>query len=585
MKLNSKVIPASEGEFQEIVFRKNSLKTTLLSCTDNVEAVIQGAAMMNSNLMILEGHSIVMRKDHLSIGNKVKLVTGGKIGHEPLFLSYVAPGMLTAAVVGTKHSAPSAKDVYTCFKELSDNHSAGIIAIVPNSFEEVINFGLGIERARCDNILVDMVTIGDDCWESGKTHFGRRCLAGITLAFKIAGALAESSLDMKEIYVTLRKLCMGTISCHLMNSNAFIGTDLEAGTGKFMDSNNFCKVISEMLDYLVDPKKYFSLRRTDQSSFLLMVNSYTNERLFLYACVKEILEQLQFREINVIRVYAGTFVSGERGFSITLLKNTDERLVFLADSACGCHFWPRTTAKGVPLVVKGPRLPPGPAPLEPMGPYVSNTDFIDIPILFVCEALLSSKEVFNKIDVNNRFGNTISPFLDVLLKKCYANELNHERPCNMFSIMSYLCQDFIGDINGTIFYIFFTGAAQAFLTYSREIPVQPHMWVESLERGVDSVKAYTQFRETDFTSLDVIAPFATTISHYLSNGDNDWVGILQDSLTVAKQLLDGTQNIDSPKKKPGQPEVSGQATLVALTAIVEGIRFVFNSVGTSTNEN
>lgn len=76
---------------------------------------------------------------------------------------------------------------------------------------------------------------------------------------------------------------------------------------------------------------------------------------------------------------------------------------------------------------------------------------------------MSSKNVFNKIDMNNNFGNIISPALDVLFQKCEMNELNRDRPCNMLSIIAYICQDHIADIHGTLLYIFFTGAAQVIL--------------------------------------------------------------------------------------------------------------------------
>lgn len=336
--------------------------------------------MTNSNIMILEHYNIVLRKDHLLLDNQVKLITGGKTGHEPLFISYVGPGMLTAAVVGTNHLAPSSSDIYVCLKELSYNHNSGILAIVPNSFEEVVNFGLGIEKARCKGILADMITIGDDCWESGKLKFGRRCLAGIVLAYKIAGAMAEEKKNMKDIYVRLKKLCMGSISCHI-SKQAFIGTDINAASGVFVSEINVCQIIKSMLDCLVDPKKYFALPIHSNATYLLMINSYTCDRLLLYACLKEVLQQLSYRDINVVRVYAGTFVSGDRGFSITLLNSeNDVKLLRYTDSACSCQFWPRIDLRGVPTLVKGPDLPDQTLSLVPMGPFVENKTFIDIPL-------------------------------------------------------------------------------------------------------------------------------------------------------------------------------------------------------------
>lgn len=62
------------------------------------------------------------------------------------------------------------------------------------------------------------------------------------------------------------------------------------------------------------------------------------------------------------------------------------------------------------------------------------------------------------------------------------------------------------------------------------------------------------------------------------------MGILQDALDVAHNLIEESHTTVSPRKKDGLPEVSGQATLVALTAIVEGIRSVFNAVAISVSK-
>nr|XP_024214448.1 triokinase/FMN cyclase-like isoform X2 [Halyomorpha halys]XP_024214449.1 triokinase/FMN cyclase-like isoform X2 [Halyomorpha halys] len=535
--------------------------------------------MTNSNIMILEKYKIVLRKDHLMMDDEVKLVTGGKTGHEPLFINYVGPGMLTAAVVGSSTSSPSSSDIYVCFKELSHNHNAGILAIVPNSFEEVINFGLGIEKARCKGILVDMVTIGDDCYESSKLRFGRRCLAGIVLAYKIAGAMAEDKKNMKEIFIRLKKLCMGTISCHI-SKMAFIGTDLNAGTGLFVAEDNVCKIIKTMLDYLVDSKKYFSLPITSKSSYLLMVNSYTCDKLFLYSCLKEILQQLSYREITIVRVYAGTFVSGERGFSVTLLDSeNDIKLLRYVDCASSCHFWPRIDRRGVPLIVKGPSLPDKILKFTKMGPVVENKEFIDIPLKFACKALVTSEAVLNRLDgINHNFGTSILPAITTINKRCNEKKFPKQHPHNLLSLIGYICQDNISDIQGTIFYIFFMGAAQAFLSYSREVNVTFEMWVEALSRGVDSVKAYTQINENDLSLLTALSPFVFALKHHIEKKTRDLDHMLEDALKITNNAISETFDYEVHGKKKGMPEVAGQTGLICLTAIIEGYRIVTRQV-------
>lgn len=488
--------------------------------------------------------------------------------------------MLTAAVVGSNTSAPSSADIYVCLKELSYNHNKGILAIVPNSFEEVVNFGLGIEKARCKGILVDMITIGDDCWESGKLRFGRRCLAGIILAYKIAGAMAEEKKNMKDIFIRLKKLSMGSISCHI-SKTAFIGTDINAASGVFVPETNVCKIIKSMLDYLVDPKKYFALPMHSQATYILMINSYTCDRIFLYSCLKEVLQQLSFRDVNVVRVYAGTFVSGERGFSITLLDSeNDVKLLRYTDSACSCLFWPRIDLRGVPAIIKGPMLPDQSPSLVPMGPFVENKQFIDIPLKFVCKALISSESVLNRLDASplHNFGTSLLPAIEIINEKCNEEVFPREYPYNLFNKIGNICQDNIANIHGTILYIFFSGAAQAFLSYSREVNVTFSMLVEALNRGVDAVKAFTQINENDFTLLSTLSPFACSLKFLLENTSQNLEEILDDTLRITNTVFKDTFNMEAPDKLPGHPEVAGQTGLICLTAIIEGYRYVIHQV-------
>lgn len=68
----------------------------------------------------------------------------------------------------------------------------GVLVVVMNYTGDVLNFGMGVEKARASGIEVDMVVVGDDAGvgreKGGKV--GRRGIAGTCLVLKIAGALA-----------------------------------------------------------------------------------------------------------------------------------------------------------------------------------------------------------------------------------------------------------------------------------------------------------------------------------------------------------------------------------------------------------
>ncbi|XP_014284717.1 triokinase/FMN cyclase [Halyomorpha halys] len=554
-------------------------KRTKVQFHDDVHSSLEGAALTNSDIMLLEHYRIVLRKDHRSLNNQVKLVSGGKTGHEPLFTSYVGPGMLTAAVVGTRTTAPTPSEIYICLKELSCNHNGGILAIVPNSSEEVFNFGLGIERARCKGVLVDMITIGDDCWESTKSRFGRTCLTGIVLAYKIAAGMVEEKQNLKEIFLRLKTLCMGSISCHISRMT-YIGTNFNHDAGQLLPEYNIRKIITTMIDYLVDSKKYFALPINSQSSFILMVNSYTCDRLFVYSCLEEVIEQLSSRKIKIVRALAGTFVSGDRGLSITLLDSeNDVNMLRYIEYTCCCQFWPRIDQRKAPLIVKGPRLPDQEFPLIPMGPFVEKKEFIDIPLKFVSKALVNSEKILNNLDLTYiNFGTSILPAIEIINKECNNTKFPKYHPYNLLNMIGLVCQDNIANIQGSILYTFFLGAAQAFLNYSREVNVTANMWVDSLSCGVDSIKAYTQLNENDLSILSALSPFSRSLTFFTENQTEDLDHMLDDAITITNKVLMDTFSMDVPCKLYEMPEVTGQTAFICLTAIVEAYRLITSQV-------
>lgn len=68
-----------------------------------------------------------------------------------------------------------------------------MLVIATNYTGDVLNFGMGVEKARALGRKVEMVVVGDDVGvgraKGGKV--GRRGLSGTALVVKICGALAE----------------------------------------------------------------------------------------------------------------------------------------------------------------------------------------------------------------------------------------------------------------------------------------------------------------------------------------------------------------------------------------------------------
>lgn len=121
----------------------------------------------------------------------VSLLSGGGSGHEPAFASLVGPGLLTASVAGTLFASPSAAQIrHALLRRVQ--RACGVLVIVMNYTGDVLNFGMGVEKARAQGVRVRMVVVGDDVGvgreKGGKV--GRRGIAGTVLVVKIAGAAA-----------------------------------------------------------------------------------------------------------------------------------------------------------------------------------------------------------------------------------------------------------------------------------------------------------------------------------------------------------------------------------------------------------
>ena len=67
-----------------------------------VREMIEGLAIAHPGLALLEGETVLVRRDAAAwrAAGNVALVAGGGAGHEPAHAGYVGAGMLTGAVSG-----------------------------------------------------------------------------------------------------------------------------------------------------------------------------------------------------------------------------------------------------------------------------------------------------------------------------------------------------------------------------------------------------------------------------------------------------------------------------------------------------
>ena len=143
-----------------------------------------------------EETNVIYRTDRKQ--GKVGLVSGGGAGHEPAHAGYVGPGMLDAAVSGNVFASPGPDAITEGIRKADGG--AGVLMIIKNYSGDIMNFEMAGEMAGADGITTDYVVVKDDVAVPDSTYStGRRGIAGTVFVHKVAGAAAESGMELAEV--------------------------------------------------------------------------------------------------------------------------------------------------------------------------------------------------------------------------------------------------------------------------------------------------------------------------------------------------------------------------------------------------
>ena len=131
--------------------------------------------------------------------NKVGIVSGGGSGHLPVFTGYVGKGMLDACAVGSVFASPSVDQIASAIRN-GDNGN-GVLCVLGNYGGDVMNFEMACEIVKDEGIETKTIIVSDDnASASSEEKLKRRGIAGLILAFKIAGATAESGASLEKVF-------------------------------------------------------------------------------------------------------------------------------------------------------------------------------------------------------------------------------------------------------------------------------------------------------------------------------------------------------------------------------------------------
>jgi phosphoenolpyruvate---glycerone phosphotransferase subunit DhaK len=287
------------------------------------------------------------------VAGKVAILTGGGSGHLPVFLGYVGKGLADGVAVGNVFSSPSAETMYEATK--AAHGGAGALYLYGNYSGDRMNFDMAAEMAAMDDIKVETVLVSDDVASAPRAEWTRRRgIAGLFLAYKLAGACAAEGADLAEVVRVTRQVVANTCTMGVALSPCTVPAagkptftigenEMEIGMGIHGEAGvmrgpleSADQIAERLVRAVIDDLPF---RRGDEVAILINgLGATPPEELFvLYRRIRQILDG---EGIRVHRSYIGEYATSLEmaGASCTLCK-LDATLARLLDAPAQSPFF------------------------------------------------------------------------------------------------------------------------------------------------------------------------------------------------------------------------------------------------------
>lgn len=584
--------------------RCNKLINSAETC---VRDSLEGFVAVNVGLKLVDNANIVIRHDleEIKRSKKVTLISGGGSGHEPAMAGYVGLGMLSACVQGEIFTSPPAAIILNCIRIVAQNNPAGTLVILLNYTGDRLNFGLAVERAKLEGLLVETLIVNEDCALVSKDKTaGRRGLCGAILIYKIAGAMAEEGKSLYEIKSYLTKILyeMGTIgislsACSTPRSGLLFNIandEMELGLGIHGEAGisrlkvcSASEVINIMFKHMTREDSVHQVKITSGDKLCLIINNLGGlSQLEMNIMAKETIEYLENVGAIVARVYCGTFITSLEmaGISLTILKVNEIDINYL-DGYTNAPSWIKPFLSEMKKVRHTSSLMQVPdlennEISEYYGPTLSKNgcDLFLHALQTACQAIISSEGQLNKLDKeagDGDCGSTLKRGAEEILSN--IKELPVAYPKMTLLKLAHCAEISMGGCSGGLYGLFFTGAAQAF-----KIDCNPLTWSEAINLGIQMMMKYGEAEEGDRTMLDALLPSYTCLHSHLATSKNekDYLDALGEAVKSAETSAANTSKL---KAKAGRasyinsallksPDPGAHAVGIWIRAIYEGIK-------------
>ncbi|THV92501.1 dihydroxyacetone kinase [Aureobasidium pullulans] len=538
-----------------------------------VLTALRSITLANPSVALDAENKIIFRRGDAGLykQSQVSVVSGGGAGHEPSFAAFVGPGILSGAISGTIFASPSAEQIRRCLLGRVDS-AKGILVIVMNYTGDVLNFGMGVEKARATGVDIEMLVVGDDAGvprsKGGKV--GRRGIAGTVLVQKIAGALAATGAPLKDVHRVAKLasdniVSIGSSLSHvhvpgrkvteagedeLTFEEVEIGMGIHNEAGSERTKADLPDLVEQMLAHMLDEedKERGFLKVSSEDETVVLINNLGGVSVLeMGGIATEVLDQLKkYHNIRPVRVLVGTFMTSLNGigFSISLLKlqdtALDKSMLQLLDAPSEVTGWatPVPTATWENKSTAADRRQTAMADGDKDKPSNLTQESKKVLKAGLDRVIVAEPDVthYDTIVGDGDCGIGLKRGAESVLQLIASDLDTQDAVIFMDRIISTIETSMDGT-SGAIYAIFLNALAAGLRSQSPESgkkEVTTQVWAEAAKQALEGLGKYTPARPGDRTLVDALEPF---IKQLVATGD------LKKAAQAAKEGTDATKGM------------------------------------------
>uniref|UniRef100_A0A061S670 Dihydroxyacetone kinase n=1 Tax=Tetraselmis sp. GSL018 TaxID=582737 RepID=A0A061S670_9CHLO len=562
----------------------------LINHSDKVlEDMFEGIQLSHPNLLRLEKHNVLVRKDYRSVGqHQVVIITGGGSGHEPAHAGFIGEGLVTASVCGGVFASPSSQAVLDTLRTVCG--PAGCLLVVKNYTGDRINFGVAAEQAKSEGHNVAMVIVGEDVAvnageEVQNAITGRRGLSGTLFVHKVAGAAAASGCSLEEVRAeaeaaaaSVGSMGVALSTCTLPGGRPSdrigpgecevgLGIHGEPGRAK-QPVRSADEMMAQLVERILEVQPPRPASAGARPRVALMVNNLGGSSVMeLYISARSAHKALTRAGVEVARVYTGTFMTSLEmaGVTVTVLSIDSLRLARL-DAPTTAPAWPRVALEPGLSSAVSPTVPVAPAPSAAEKPPVmvlpeSEGEAIRRKVEAACRTLVSLEGRLEELDRrvgDGDCGATFRRAAEAVLAKLPAMPV--VEPDRLCSEAGGVVREVMGGTSGAILDIMLSSMAAS-------LRDKPNDWRTAISRAVEGASFYGGAREGCRTMLDALIPAAREAAAGKTLAQVAAAAEAGAEATAAMPPLAGRSSYLRQEDTDGIPDPGAVAAAAALQAI------------------